>query len=65
MHQIILQTGRSNLGDDEIQSYKLKMIANAAGGLLPSLAYEMQRTFAAAAHFDREIGAGGHGRRAN
>ena len=47
MHQIILQTGRSNLGDDEIQSYKLKMIANAAGGLLPSLAYDMQRTFAA------------------
>lgn len=36
------------LGDEEIQSYKLKMIANAAGGLLPSLANEMKQTFAAA-----------------
>lgn len=36
------------LGDEEIQSYKLKMIANAAGGLLPSLACEMRQTFGAA-----------------
>jgi acyl-CoA synthetase (AMP-forming)/AMP-acid ligase II len=32
----------------EMQSYPLKMIANAAGGLLPSLAQEMKDTFHAA-----------------
>ncbi|KAG7369620.1 AMP-binding enzyme [Nitzschia inconspicua] len=48
MHQIILQTGKATIGEDEIKSYKLKMIANAAGGLLPSLANEMRQTYAAA-----------------
>jgi acyl-coenzyme A synthetase/AMP-(fatty) acid ligase len=47
MHQIILQTGKAAMGEDEIKSYKLKMIANAAGGLLPSLAKEMQKTYGA------------------
>jgi len=48
MHQIILQTGREFLkDDDDIQSFKLRMIANAAGGLLPSLAEEMRQTFGA------------------
>jgi acyl-CoA synthetase (AMP-forming)/AMP-acid ligase II/carbonic anhydrase/acetyltransferase-like protein (isoleucine patch superfamily) len=51
MHQIILQTGRQPLDDSsgvthELQtSHKLRMIANAAGGLLPSLARELQKTF--------------------
>jgi acetyltransferase-like isoleucine patch superfamily enzyme len=48
MHQVILQTGKAMMGDDEIKSYKLKMIANAAGGLLPSLANEMRQTYGAA-----------------
>jgi acyl-coenzyme A synthetase/AMP-(fatty) acid ligase len=48
MHQIILQTGKATMGESEIKSYKLKMIANAAGGLLPSLANEMRKTYGAA-----------------
>ena len=46
MHQLILQVGK----DEQYivngrAPYPLKMIANAAGGLLPSLAYEMQQVF--------------------
>lgn len=48
MHQIILQTGKATVGERAIKSYKLKMIANAAGGLLPSLANEMRQTYGAA-----------------
>eukprot|EP00529_Nitzschia_sp_RCC80_P002669 CAMPEP_0113509814 /NCGR_PEP_ID=MMETSP0014_2-20120614/37784_1 /TAXON_ID=2857 /ORGANISM="Nitzschia sp." /LENGTH=1713 /DNA_ID=CAMNT_0000405685 /DNA_START=253 /DNA_END=5390 /DNA_ORIENTATION=+ /assembly_acc=CAM_ASM_000159 len=48
MHQIILQTGKSTVGERAIKTYKLKMIANAAGGLLPSLASEMRSTYGAA-----------------
>jgi acyl-CoA synthetase (AMP-forming)/AMP-acid ligase II len=48
MHQIILQTGKSTVGEHTIKTYKLKMIANAAGGLLPSLANEMRSTYGAA-----------------
>lgn len=48
MHQIILQTGKGMMTVKEMQSYPLKMIANAAGGLLPSLAQEMKDTFGAA-----------------
>jgi len=47
MHQIILQTGKSLLEGDLHKSYKLRMIANAAGGLLPSLAVELRETFGA------------------
>ena len=47
MHQIILQTGKS-LFDKRIKTFTLKMIANAAGGLLPSLAQELRDTFKAA-----------------
>ena len=49
MHQLILQTGRSDgfITEDGECEYKLGMIANAAGGLLPSLAQEMMKTFAA------------------
>jgi acyl-coenzyme A synthetase/AMP-(fatty) acid ligase len=54
MHQLILQTGkeRVNDGTDEktlAESFqpKLRMIANAAGGLLPSLANELRETFQA------------------
>ncbi len=51
MHQMILQTGME-VGDGnktliETVSPKLKMIANAAGGLLPSLAVELRRVFQA------------------
>jgi acyl-CoA synthetase (AMP-forming)/AMP-acid ligase II len=47
MHQMILQAGRSDgwIGDDGTCALRLRMIANAAGGLLPSLAREMMRTF--------------------
>jgi acyl-coenzyme A synthetase/AMP-(fatty) acid ligase len=48
MHQIILQTGKALLGNDIRNKYQLKMIANAAGGLLPSLAEELRSTFQAA-----------------
>jgi acyl-coenzyme A synthetase/AMP-(fatty) acid ligase/carbonic anhydrase/acetyltransferase-like protein (isoleucine patch superfamily)/acyl carrier protein len=47
MHQIILQTGKS-LFEERIKMFRLKMIANAAGGLLPSLAQELKDTFKAA-----------------
>ena len=51
MHSIILQTGKS-LDDGSskkiVGKYHLKMIANAAGGLLPSLAEELRDTFHAA-----------------
>lgn len=58
MHQIILSMGQEYLattdgGNDDNSSnsgtkkYTLKMIANAAGGLLPSLALELRNTFGA------------------
>jgi len=47
VHQIILQTGKSLL-EERIKTFSLKMIANAAGGLLPSLAQELRDTFKAA-----------------
>ncbi len=43
MHQVIL----ANMPDDLHQPPRLRMIANAAGGLLPSLAQELRRTFGA------------------
>ena len=53
MHQLILQTGRqpsdnnqSLTLEEEIQP-RLRMIANAAGGLLPSLAIQLRDTFGA------------------
>lgn len=54
MHQIILQTGRSegyissaaNKSSSD-KSMHLRMIANAAGGLLPSLARELRQVFRA------------------
>lgn len=51
MHQLILQQGREDghiTDDGELFNkcpFKLRMIANAAGGLLPSLAQEMMKTF--------------------
>jgi acyl-coenzyme A synthetase/AMP-(fatty) acid ligase len=48
MHQLILQTGKEEVtGTTLAQSMnpKLRMIANAAGGLLPSLAFELRDTF--------------------
>jgi len=46
MHQLILQTGRSNgFIHRNKKKLKLRMIANAAGGLLPSLAEEMMKAF--------------------
>ena len=49
MHQLILQTGKSDgwVDDDGVCPLKLRMIANAAGGLLPSLAKEMLQVFGA------------------
>jgi acyl-coenzyme A synthetase/AMP-(fatty) acid ligase len=49
MHQLILQTGKSDgfISKSGQCPFKLRMIANAAGGLLPSLAQEMFNTFAA------------------
>lgn len=47
MHQIILQTGKALL-EERFTTFSLKMIANAAGGLLPSLALELRQTFKAA-----------------
>lgn len=44
MHQMILQTGEQLYGDCR-GKFGLKMIANAAGGLLPSLAQEMKDTY--------------------
>jgi len=46
MHQLILQTGRTNgFIHKNRKQLKLRMIANAAGGLLPSLAEEMMDAF--------------------
>jgi acyl-coenzyme A synthetase/AMP-(fatty) acid ligase len=45
MHQIILQIRQEYL--ETGKNYKLKMIANAAGGLLPSLAHQLRETFQA------------------
>lgn len=46
MHHVILQYGRSeNLLGTNIATPKLRMIANAAGGLLPSLARELRHAF--------------------
>ena len=46
MHQLILETGRSNgFIHHKRKQLKLRMIANAAGGLLPSLAQEMMKAF--------------------
>ena len=46
MHQLILQTGRTNgFIHKKRKQLKLRMIANAAGGLLPSLAEEMMDAF--------------------
>lgn len=50
MHQLILQLGKAEgfVASDRTGSpHKLRMIANAAGGLLPSLAEEMRDTFGA------------------
>jgi acyl-coenzyme A synthetase/AMP-(fatty) acid ligase len=48
MHQLILQTGRSELFLAKTKPpWKLRMIANAAGGLLPSLAEQMREAFGA------------------
>ena len=41
MHQLILQT----MKEKKLKPRKLRMIANAAGGLLPSLARELRDTF--------------------
>ena len=46
MHQLILETGRTNgFIHHKRKQLKLRMIANAAGGLLPSLAQEMMEAF--------------------
>jgi hypothetical protein len=48
MHQLILQTGKADgyiCDAQKTGQYSLRMIANAAGGLLPSLAEELKRTF--------------------
>jgi acyl-coenzyme A synthetase/AMP-(fatty) acid ligase/acetyltransferase-like isoleucine patch superfamily enzyme len=53
MHQLILQTGHMEADDSthtlvhQIQQPALRMIANAAGGLLPSLAVQLRETFGA------------------
>ena len=62
MHQLILQTGRDDGHIDNaaadvqnagaslwrsVKPHALRMIANAAGGLLPSLAQELLDTFGA------------------
>ena len=51
MHQIILQTGKCEgyIGDGKSTTspVRLRMIANAAGGLLPSLARELRQVFRA------------------
>ena len=43
MHQLILQTGE----DSDVKDPRLRMIANAAGGLLPSLAIKLRDVFKA------------------
>jgi AMP-binding enzyme len=66
MHQLILQTGKSDgyiknssngvassssTSPPTTTKYSLRMIANAAGGLLPSLAEELKQTFHANVSF--------------
>lgn len=51
MHQLILQTGKAEgyiRNKVDSQSPRLRMIANAAGGLLPSLARDLRQAFQAA-----------------
>jgi acyl-CoA synthetase (AMP-forming)/AMP-acid ligase II len=51
MHQLILQTGKAEgyiRSKVDSQSPRLRMIANAAGGLLPSLARDLRQAFQAA-----------------
>jgi acetyltransferase-like isoleucine patch superfamily enzyme len=49
MHQLILQTGHAEGYLDRNDEWsKLRMIANAAGGLLPSLARELREAFGGA-----------------
>ena len=55
MHQIIISTGKENIKArvggresnlrEKVSHPRLRMIANAAGGLLPSLATELRKTF--------------------
>ena len=47
MHQLILQTGKNegHIMDGSCATIQLRMIANAAGGLLPSMARELRQTF--------------------
>ena len=48
MHQLILQTGKNEghiREDGSCATMQLRMIANAAGGLLPSMARELRQTF--------------------
>ena len=47
MHQLILQTGKNegHILDGSCATIQLRMIANAAGGLLPSMARELRQTF--------------------
>jgi len=49
MHQMILQAGKEQINGTttlaQSMNPKLRMIANAAGGLLPSLAFELRDTF--------------------
>ena len=49
MHHLILQTGKQEgyVGKSHTFSPRLRMIANAAGGLLPSLARELRQVFQA------------------
>jgi len=47
MHSIILSTGEEYIANAGDRKYTLKMIANAAGGLLPSLALDLRKTFGA------------------
>lgn len=56
MHQLILQTGKLEGHLDGQKQHKLRMIANAAGGLLPSLAEEMREVFDANVSYEEERG---------
>lgn len=49
MHQMILQTGKMDgyVNEQGDCQYELRMIANAAGGLLPSLAVQLRKAFGA------------------
>lgn len=56
MHHLILQTGKSEgfIGPN-MPKLILRMIANAAGGLLPSLAEEMRATFDANVRIQKQL----------